>query len=48
MVECMTRDFMLYAFVRQSERFSKTDRLIWLIFCFRFCLCICVPTFLCF
>ena len=32
MVMSVTLSFMLYAFVRQSERFSKNDRLIWLIF----------------
>ena len=32
MVVSVTLDFMLYTFIRQSEKFSKKDRLIWLIF----------------
>ena len=31
----VTQVFVLYAFVRQAERFSKKDRLIWLIFCLK-------------
>ena len=37
MVVSVTLGFMLHAFIRQSERFSKQDQLIWLIFLFWWC-----------
>ena len=41
----MTLGFMLNTFVRQSERFSKKEQLIWLIFCLKedfLCAYVCV------
>ena len=35
MVVSVALNFILYAFLRQSEGFSKRDRLIWYIFGFK-------------
>ena len=46
MAVSVTLGLMLYAFVRQSEKFSKKDRLLWIVFVLVVLegeCCLCVP-----